>query len=137
MLRALGAGRKRGLGAETTCTHQPLLKKYFILVTIKYIVSPHLFIVYIILHLLYSPLITLSKYIHMGSSFEEFIETNLMVQSEFNLVFWFISYNIFYIEKCWTRFPRLSLSCPSLARTLCSAACFLGQCRRGTVPRYI
>jgi hypothetical protein len=99
-LRALGAGRKRGLGGETTCTHQPLylsLKKYFILVTTKYIVSPHSSIVYIIIHLLYSPLITLSKYIHMGSSFEEFIETNLIVQSEFNLVFWFMSYNIFFI----------------------------------------
>jgi hypothetical protein len=28
--------------------------------------------------------------------FEVFIETNLMVQSEFNLVFWFGSYNIFF-----------------------------------------
>jgi hypothetical protein len=41
------------------------------------------------------PLITLSKYIHVISCFEVFIETNLMVQSEFNLVFWFVSYNIF------------------------------------------
>jgi hypothetical protein len=30
-------------------------------------------------------------------SFEEFIETNLMVQSEFNLAFWFVSYNIFLL----------------------------------------
>jgi hypothetical protein len=29
------------------------------------------------------------------SCFEVFIETDLMVQSEFNLVFWFVSYNIF------------------------------------------
>jgi hypothetical protein len=34
-------------------------------------------------------------YIHVWSSFEEFIETNLMVQSKFNLDFWFVSYNIF------------------------------------------
>jgi hypothetical protein len=33
------------------------------------------------------------------SSFEEFIETNLMVQSEFNLIFWFMSYNIFFIVE--------------------------------------
>jgi hypothetical protein len=39
------------------------------------------------LHPLWGPLITLSKYIHVGSSFEEFIETNLMVQLEFNLIF--------------------------------------------------
>jgi hypothetical protein len=31
------------------------------------------------------------------SYFEVFIETNLMVQSEFNLVFLFESYNIFFI----------------------------------------
>jgi hypothetical protein len=33
------------------------------------------------------------------SSIKEFIKTNLMVQSEFNLVFWFVSYNIFFIVK--------------------------------------
>jgi hypothetical protein len=32
-------------------------------------------------------------------SFEEFIETNLMVQSEFNLVFWFVTYNIFLLVE--------------------------------------
>jgi hypothetical protein len=42
------------------------------------------------------PLVTLSKYIHVTSCFEVFIETNLMVQSEFNLVFWLMSYNIFF-----------------------------------------
>jgi hypothetical protein len=53
------------------------------------------------IHPLYHPLftvsslITLSKYIHVRSCFEVFIETNLMVQSEFNLGFWFVSYNIF------------------------------------------
>jgi hypothetical protein len=40
-------------------------------------------------------LVTLSKYIHVRSSFEEFIKTNLMVHSEFNFVFLFVSYNIF------------------------------------------
>jgi hypothetical protein len=39
------------------------------------------------------------------SSFEVFIETNLMVQSEFNLVFWFMSYNIFYMKKSWHGIP--------------------------------
>jgi hypothetical protein len=43
------------------------------------------------------PLVTLSKYIHVRSCFEKFIETNLMMQSEFNLVFWFVSYIIFYV----------------------------------------
>jgi hypothetical protein len=33
------------------------------------------------------------------SYFEVFIETNLMVQSKFNLVFWFVSYNIFLVVK--------------------------------------
>jgi hypothetical protein len=41
------------------------------------------------------PLITLSKYIHVWSSFEGFIKTNLMMQSKFNLNFWFVSYSIF------------------------------------------
>jgi hypothetical protein len=47
------------------------------------------------------------------SSFEEFIETNLMVQSEFSLVFWFMSYNIFFIvEQVGPALVRaLSLSC--------------------------
>jgi hypothetical protein len=58
-----------------------------------------------LIHLLYHPLstlllwdrlVTLSKYIHVWSSFEGFIETNLMVQSKFNLDFWFVSYNIFF-----------------------------------------
>jgi hypothetical protein len=31
------------------------------------------------------------------SYFEVSVETNLMVQSEFNLIFWFVSYNIFSI----------------------------------------
>jgi hypothetical protein len=41
------------------------------------------------------PIISLSKYIHVRYSFEEFIEINLMVQSEFNLVFfclWVITF---------------------------------------------
>jgi hypothetical protein len=60
-----------------------------------YLILPHPSILYIIIYLLWGPLITLSKYIYVRSSFEEFIETNLMVQSEFNLGFWFVSYNIF------------------------------------------
>jgi hypothetical protein len=44
------------------------------------------------------------------SSFEEFIETNLIVQSEFNLVFWFVSYNIFLLgEKVGPTAPMLFL----------------------------
>jgi hypothetical protein len=45
------------------------------------------------------PLVTLSKYIYVWSSFEGFIETNLMVQSKFNLDFWFVSYIIFSFVK--------------------------------------
>jgi hypothetical protein len=37
------------------------------------------------------------------SSFEEFIETNSMVQSKFNLGFLFVSYNIFLREKSGAR----------------------------------
>jgi hypothetical protein len=39
------------------------------------------------LYPLWGLLITLSKYIHVTSCYEEFIVTNLMVQSEYNLVF--------------------------------------------------
>jgi hypothetical protein len=56
-------------------------------------------ILYIILYPLYplwDSLVTLSKYIHVCSSFEGLIETNLMVQSKFNLDFWFVSYSIFF-----------------------------------------
>jgi hypothetical protein len=45
------------------------------------------------------------------SSFEKFIETNSMMQSEFNLGFWFVSYNIFLLEKKW----GLPLSPPPLS----------------------
>jgi hypothetical protein len=66
---------------------------------LSYILNfPAPIILYIILyplHPLWDPLITLSKYIHVWSSFKGFIETNLMVQSKFNLDFWFVSYNIF------------------------------------------
>jgi hypothetical protein len=53
------------------------------------------------IHPLYHPLSTvwhtchLSKYIHVTCCFEVFITTNLMVQSEFNLVLRFMSYIIF------------------------------------------
>jgi hypothetical protein len=50
------------------------------------------------------------------SSFKEFIETNLMVQSEFNLVFWFVSYKIFLLhEKVG---PALSLPSSPPSRSL-------------------
>jgi hypothetical protein len=65
------------------------------------------------------PLVTLSKYIHVESSFDEFIETNLMVQSEFNLAFWFVSYNIFLLVAA--RGPHLS-SPLSLPCSLCGSA---------------
>jgi hypothetical protein len=65
----------------------------------KYTVFPYPSILYIILYLLWDPLVTLSKYIHVTSCFEVFIETNLMVQSKFNLVFWFESYSIFFIVE--------------------------------------
>jgi hypothetical protein len=55
---------------------------------------PHPSIIYIILYPLWDLLVTLSKYIHMRSCFKGFIKTNLVVQSKFNLVFWFVSYNI-------------------------------------------
>jgi hypothetical protein len=48
---------------------------------------PYPSILYIILYPPWDPLVTLSKYIYVTSCFEVFIETNLMVQSEFNLVF--------------------------------------------------
>jgi hypothetical protein len=59
----------------------------------------HPSILYIIIYPLWDLLVTLSKYIHVTSCFEVFIETNLMVQSKFNLVFWFSSYNIFFVVK--------------------------------------
>jgi hypothetical protein len=65
-----------------------------------YSILSHPSILYIILYSLYplwDILITLSKYIHVWSSFEAFIRTNLMVQSKFNLDFWFVSYSIFFL----------------------------------------
>ena len=41
----------------------------------------------------------LSKYIHVGSYFKEFIARNTMVQSDFNLDTWFSGYNFFYFKK--------------------------------------
>jgi hypothetical protein len=49
------------------------------------------------------------------SSFEEFIETNLMVQSKFNLVFWFVSYNIFSSLNKWGPLLCQSSACSSPA----------------------
>jgi hypothetical protein len=45
------------------------------------------------IHPLYHPLSTVGPTYHF--SFEGLIETNLMVQSKFNLDFWFVSYIIF------------------------------------------
>jgi hypothetical protein len=49
------------------------------------------------LYPLWDPLVALSKYIHVWSSFQGFIETNLMVKSKFNLNFCFVSYIIFFL----------------------------------------
>jgi hypothetical protein len=83
-------------------THHPLnpsSKKNILFWSLKfyplYQFLPHPSILCIILYPLWGPLITLSKYIYVRSSFEGFITTNLMVQSEFNFAFSFVSYNIF------------------------------------------
>jgi hypothetical protein len=96
------------------CTHEPLYSSFmysshqdFFL----YLILPHPSILYIILYSLWGPLVTLSKYIHVTSYFEVFIETNLMIQSKFNLVLWFTSYNIFCWLKQWD--PPLHLPCTS------------------------
>jgi hypothetical protein len=66
-------------------------------------------------------LVTLSKYIHVRSSFEEFIETNSMVQSKFNFGFWFVRYNIFLFKnEVGPRCMHLSLSSLSRPRTASS-----------------
>jgi hypothetical protein len=41
----------------------------------------------------------LSKYIHVGSYFEEFIARNTMVQLDFNYDAWFRCYDFFSISK--------------------------------------
>jgi hypothetical protein len=41
----------------------------------------------------------LSKYIHVGSYFEEFIARNTMVQLDFNYDTWFRCYDFFSISK--------------------------------------
>jgi hypothetical protein len=74
---------------------------------------------YIILYPLWGPLVILSKYIHVTSCFEVFIETNLMVQSEFNLVLWFASYNIFF---CWLKqWSQHMSSLPPISRQTTAA----------------
>jgi hypothetical protein len=77
---------------------------------IKILSSIHVSSALIILYISYSiatinngstchPLKVLSKYIHVRSYFDGFIETNSMVYSEFNLGFWFVSYNIFLVRR--------------------------------------
>jgi hypothetical protein len=41
----------------------------------------------------------LSKYIHLGSCFEEFIARNTIVQLDFNYDTWFRCYDFFSISK--------------------------------------
>jgi hypothetical protein len=91
---------------------------------------PHPSILYIILYSLWVQLVTLSKYIHVTFCFEVFIETNLMVKSEFNLVFWFESYNIFCYEKKWAHRCHLSpliVVASASAKSLRYCAIFSGQ----------
>jgi hypothetical protein len=76
----------------------------------------------------WGPLITLSKYIHVRSSFEEFIETNLMVQSEFNLVFWFVSYNIFSSLNKWGLRCMWCMLLRLVCRPACSPCCSCVWC---------
>jgi hypothetical protein len=93
---------------------QPL-KRIFYPSHYKIYSFPHSSILFIILHPLWGLLVTLSKYIHVRSSFKEFIKTNSMVQSKFNLGFWFVRYNIFLFEnEVGLRCMHLSLS--SLSR---------------------
>jgi hypothetical protein len=89
---------------------------YILVIKILYSIPISLALIHHLYHPLsiVGPLVTLSKYIHVRSSFEEFIETNLLVQSEFNLIFWFMSYNIFCYQK--TVGPVLSLLSPTLSR---------------------
>jgi hypothetical protein len=85
------------MASETTCTYWPLYL-FSARFSPLYLILLHPSILYIILYPLYplwDPLVTLSKYIHVWPNFEGFIETNLMVQSKFNLDFWFVSYSIF------------------------------------------
>jgi hypothetical protein len=58
------------------------------------------------------------------SCFEVSIETNLMMQSEFNLFFWFVSYNIFSSFIMWGPYWYSSLSLISHKRSpvLCHAS---------------
>jgi hypothetical protein len=51
----------------------------------------------------------------MRSYFEGFIETNLMVQSEFNLVFLFVSYNSFWVVEIVGPASHLSLLSPPVS----------------------
>jgi hypothetical protein len=62
------------------------------------------------------------------SCFEVFIATNLMVQSKFNLVFWPVSYNIFFIvlQVGPALDTPLPLSC-SLTRARARTAATAGQ----------
>jgi hypothetical protein len=62
----------------------------------------------------------------MTSCFEVFIEMNLMVQLEFNLNFWFISYNIFLLVEVVG--PATACLSPLLSLTLAGR-----QQRRGSV----
>jgi hypothetical protein len=77
-------------GAERNVRLSALMELY--IYSLKRIFHPNHHKIYsfpasIILYPLWGLLVTLSKYIHVTSCFEIFIETNLMLPSEFNLVF--------------------------------------------------
>jgi hypothetical protein len=88
-------------GAKTIRTHDLYIHPLYVLVSkilSSILNSPapiHPLYHPLSLYPLWDPLVTLSKYIHVWSSFKGFIETNLMVKSKFNLDFWFVSYSIF------------------------------------------
>jgi hypothetical protein len=69
--------------------------------------------------------VILSKYIHMRSCCEWFIKRNPIVQSEFNLVFWFLRYNIFWLVQimrpttgCHGLSGAVEVACLHVERTL-------------------
>jgi hypothetical protein len=66
----------------------------------------------------------LSKYIYVGSCFEEFIVRNTMVQSEFNFDTWFSRYDFFYFKRHYIHaLMSYFLDCPA-----CSVGWVRGPC---------
>jgi len=54
----------------------------------------------------------LSKYIQVGSSFENFIVRNTVVRSDFDLNIWFGKYNFFLFDFLLGHIPNLLLHTP-------------------------